>query len=432
MSINNRCLVYAPVRNNPTKRSVSVNTGSCGQYLDSVHHNLDELTETLVAWAEMNTGSLNIRGLGNFVGILENSFLGLSGQIETILLQPQIRLRPEGRTSLTLGKAFSVRKKLDAPIRALLTIHYDTVYGVDHPFQKCRVIDHNTIVGPGVTDAKGGLLVLLKALELFEASPWSDLLGWEVLITPDEEIGSTGSAPLLLDSAGRNHFALVFEPALPDGSLVLSRNGSSVYSARLTGRSAHAGREPERGRNAIHAMAGFIMNMREQFENRPGITLNVGEISGGGPVNIVPDLAYSRFNVRTHSEQDGRFVDETLRRLSADLNGREGFKLELGVDYARSPKILDRKSLVFFEHVANCGREIGVDIKSGHSGGASDANIIAQARIPVLDGLGVRGGGLHSPEEYIQLDSLVERIRLTALLLMKFASGNIPFDRNIC
>ncbi|MFA6222258.1 MAG: hydrolase [Desulfomonilaceae bacterium] len=409
-----------------------MNTGSCCQYLDSVHHNLDELTETIVAWAEMNTGSLNIGGLGNFVGILEDSFLGLSGKIETILLQPQIRLRPEGRISLTLGKAFSVRKKLDAPIRALLTIHYDTVYGVEHPFQKCRVIDHNTIVGPGVADAKGGLLVLLRALELFEASPWSDHLGWEVLITPDEEIGSTGSAPLLLNRAGRNHFALVFEPALPDGSLVLLRNGSSVYSARLTGRSAHAGREPERGRNAIHAMAGFIMNMKEQFENRPGIILNVGEISGGGPVNIVPDLAYSRFNVRTHSEEDGRFVDETLRRLAADLNGREGFKLELSVDYSRPPKMSDRKSLVFFEHVANCGREIGVDIKWGHSGGASDANIIAQAGIPVLDGLGVRGGSLHSPEEYIQLDSLVERIRLTALLLMKFASGNIPFDRNIC
>lgn len=408
-----------------------MNTGSCCQYLDSVHHNLEELTETLVAWTEMNTGSLNIGGLGNFVGILEKSFLGLSGQIEIIPLQPQTRLRPEGRISLTLGKALSVKKKLDAPIRALLTIHYDTVYGIDHPFKKCRVIDDNTISGPGVADAKGGLLVLLKALELFEASPWSDHLSWEVLLTPDEEIGSTGSAPLLLTRARRNHFAFVFEPALPDGSLVVSRNGSSVYSARITGRSAHAGREPEKGRNAIHAMAGFIMNLSEQFDNHPGINLNVGEIAGGGPVNIVPDLAFSRFNIRTHTEEDGQMVYETLRRLGADLNGREGFELELGVDYSRPPKISDRKSLDFFEHVENCGRKIGVDIKWGHSGGASDANIIAQAGIPVLDGLGVRGGGLHTPDEYVYLDSLIERIRLSGLLLMKLASGDIRLDKNI-
>jgi len=85
--------------------------------------------------------------------------------------------------------------------------------------------------GPGVADAKGGLIVLLEALKLFELSPWSDRLGWEALIVPDEEIGSTGSVPLLLEAAKRNDLALVFEPALPDGSLVGSRNGSSVYSA---------------------------------------------------------------------------------------------------------------------------------------------------------------------------------------------------------
>ncbi len=401
------------------------------QYLESHHHDSSELTAILVEWAEMNTGSLNLVGLEKFVALLEKRFLGLGAEVETIPLQPQTRILPEGRISLPLGKALSAKKRLDAPIRALLTIHYDTVYGLEHPFQKCRFLNANTVQGPGVADAKGGLLVLCGAIELFENSPWADLLGWEVIITPDEEIGSTGSKPLLLDRAKRSDVALVFEPALPDGSIVGSRSGSSVFSARIKGRSAHAGRDPERGRNAIHAMAGFIMDMIEPLEKYPGININVGEILGGGPVNMVPDLVYARFNIRTRNEDDERIVQDTLSKLSVDLNARDGFALELNVDYSRPPKIMDSKSQAFFDQLVNCGHEIGVEIKWGHSRGASDGNIIAQAGIPVLDGLGVRGGALHSSDEYVNVDSLVERIGLTVIALIGLACGDIQIDRNI-
>ena len=122
-----------------------------------------------------------------------------------------------------LGKALLIRKRPEAPLRLLLCCHTDTVYPSDHPFQKSVRIADNILRGPGVTDAKGGLVVMLLALEAFERSPWSAKLGWEVLINPDEEIGSPGSAPLLIQAAKRNDLGLIFEPSFPDGNLAGAR-----------------------------------------------------------------------------------------------------------------------------------------------------------------------------------------------------------------
>ncbi len=402
-----------------------VDTKSYSSVLEFSDCEQDDLRRLLITWADTNTGSRNVTGLENFLSLLESTFRVLPARIETIPLLPQTILRPEGKVSFPLGKALSVAKWLDGRPRALLTIHYDTVYSIDNPFQKCLMINGDMMRGPGVADAKGGLIVLLEALKLFERSPWSDRLSWEVVIVPDEEIGSTGSAPLLLDAAKRNDLALVFEPALPDGSLVCSRNGSSVYSAVVRGRAAHAGRAPEQGRNAIHAMANFIVEMQEAFAPHAGITFNVGDIIGGGSVNVVPDLAYLRFNIRTRNTEDQHIVHKIIEDLECNLNKREGYKIEINVDSSRPPKTVDQKTLEFLSHFADCGEDLGFRVRWGHSGGASDANIIASVGIPTVDGLGVRGGDLHSPNEYVILDSLVERIKLTALFLMKLAVGDI-------
>ena len=393
-------------------------------YLDSLDSKQENLIRLLRTWANINTGSRNIEGLAEFQLLIEEAFHALPATVETIPLAPQEILRPEGRQHLPLGKAVSIRKKLDASVRVLLSIHYDTVYALDHPFQRCEDINQNTLKGPGVADAKGGLLILFNALKLFEGSPWANRLAWEALIVPDEEIGSIGSMPLLVEAAKRNDLALVFEPTLPDGSLVGSRNGSIVYSAVVRGRAAHAGRDPEKGRNAIHMMSNVIVKMQEAFSPHSGITLNVGEVSGGGAVNVVPDLAYFRFNVRTRNAEDQAIVNRVIEDLKSDLNRVEGFEIELNVDSSRPPKVLDQETIKVLNHFASCGHDLGIQIQWGHSGGASDTNIIGSVGIPAVDGLGVRGGSLHSPDEYVLLDSLSERIKLTALFLMKLAAGD--------
>src|SRR3989304_2280040 len=130
-----------------------------------------------------------------------------------------------------LGNALSIRKRSTAPLRIFLGAHMDTVYPADHPFQKAVRVDQNTLRGPGVADSKGGLVVMLKALEALERSPYAQSVGWEVLINPDEELGSPGSAPLLAQAAKNTHLGLVFEPPLPDGALVGARKRPATLTA---------------------------------------------------------------------------------------------------------------------------------------------------------------------------------------------------------
>ena len=199
---------------------------------------------------------------------------------------------------LPLGQAIAITKRPKAPLRILLNIHLDTVYPPDSSFQAVRE-EVGTLHGPGVADAKGGLAVMLTALEALERSPNAERIGWRVLLNPDEEIGSPGSASLLADTARDCQFGLLFEPALPDGALVNRRRGSGNFSIIVRGRAAHVGRDFEAGRSALVAAAKISLQLHSLNQSLPGVTLNVGAIDGGGPANVVPDLAICRINIRT-------------------------------------------------------------------------------------------------------------------------------------
>jgi glutamate carboxypeptidase len=262
-------------------------------YLQHVRQQRGSIADLLTLWADTNSESVNRPGLSKMLSMLENAFRVLEAQTQRIDLVAEAW---GSNREEKLGQALFLRKRPTAPIRVFLGCHMDTVYAPHHPFQKCELIEDNILRGPGVADAKGGIMVMLKALETLEKSPWAENVGWEVLISPDEEIGSPGSGALLVEAARKNHIGLVFEPSLPDGNLVGDRKGSGNYKVTVRGRAAHAGREPHMGRNAINALTRFIVELNEASEN--GITINVGYIEGGGPVNVVPDLAVCRFNVR--------------------------------------------------------------------------------------------------------------------------------------
>jgi glutamate carboxypeptidase len=266
---------------------------------------------------------------------------------------------------------------------------------------------------------------MLIALEAFERSSWAEKLGWEVLINPDEEIGSPGSTRLLIQAAKRNHLGLVFEPSLPNGNLVGARKGSGNFTVIVKGKAAHAGRNPQLGRNAIDAIARFIVELASLADSEGGTTTNVGYVQGGGPVNVVPDLAVCRLNVRVVTQVDQRSFEDGLNRLADEINRIDGISLELHGSFARPPKQLDIKTLQLLEQVAGCGRDLGLSLQWFPTGGACDGNNLAAAGLTTIDSLGVTGGGIHSSEEFILLHSLVERAKLTALLLMKLAAGEV-------
>lgn len=380
----------------------------------------------VIRWAELNSWSRNLEGLSSMVSLLETEFGVIGERSETIELAPQQVVGPDGLIApVPLGKALRIRKRTDANVRVFLSAHMDTVYPPDHPLQKCTKPDDESLKGPGVADAKGGLVVMLTALEALERSPWAENLGWEVLITPDEELGSPGSAPLFAAAAKDNHIGLVFEPCFADGSLVEARKGSGNFTAVVRGRAAHAGRDPHQGRNAINATARFIVELNALQSESRGVTINVGNIRGGGPVNVVPDLAICRFNVRVGSLEAQRTFEEDLRMVTEGINKLDGISIALHGNFARPPKPFEGKTVELFRHVAQCGRDLGLTIQWRPTGGACDGNNLQAAGLPTVDSLGVRGADLHSAEEYMLLGSLIERARLAALLLMKLASGEI-------
>jgi glutamate carboxypeptidase len=314
-------------------------------------------------------------------------------------------------------------KRPDAPVRVLLGIHYDTVYAPDDPFQRVTRTDENTLSGPGVADAKGGIVVMLTALEALERSPYARRIGWELFLNSDEELGSPSSSSLIARMAAGKVAGLLFEPCLSDGALVSERKGSGNFTATITGRSAHAGRDPQHGRNAIHALAEFVVSVSGWTDPDRGVSVNVGRIDGGGPVNVVPDRATCRFNVRVRTGGQQGEIEGKLQGLVQQFNRRDGYCMSLEGGFTAPPKPLDERTLRLLETVRECGRELRLPINWRASGGVCDGNRLAAAGLPTVDTLGPRGGELHSPREYLLIDSLMERAKLAALLLMKLADG---------
>lgn len=392
-------------------------------------HMLGRVTD----WANINTFSSNTAGLARLTDILAGEFSRLGGEIRRHDLAPAESIDSRAQTIRTpLGQALSVTRRPQAPLRILLNIHMDTVYPPDSPFQSATKIEPGKLRGPGVADAKGGLAVMLTALEAFERFAQADRLGWTVLLNPDEEIGSPGSGPLLAATAENHALGLLFEPALPDGALVDRRRGSGSFSIIIHGRSAHAGRDFAHGRSAVVAAAQLTLRLHALNESHPGVTVNISAIDGGSPANVVPDLAICRLNIRTTEPSDEPQILSSLRRLIADLNSAEGISATLRGQFASSPKILDDPTRRLLDSIVSCGRDLGLSITHRPSGGASDGNRLAAAGLPNIDSLGVRGDQIHSPAEYLLTDSLVERAQIVALFLMKLAAGDIdptPFCR---
>lgn len=391
-------------------------------WIDTQHSSMLEKTLTLAA---INSGTLNAEGVNTVREKLAEYSAELGGSSEVIPVAPYSNLNTQGEmVSSPLGDALRVRKRPEAPLQIFFCGHMDTVFPKDHPFQRTVWLDDNTLNGPGVADLKGGLIVMLTAIAALERSPFADRIGWEILFNPDEEIGSPGSAPLIADAASRVHLGMIYEPCMPDGTLAGTRKGSGNFSIKIQGKAAHAGREHHLGRNAIRAMADFISALDSLNGQKPGVTINPGFITGGGAVNIVPDLCLARFNIRLEQPEDEHWCQQHLNQLLVALNQRDGIHAELHGGFGRKPKVLSPANLKLFELARSCGAELGMEINWQATGGCCDGNNLAAAGIPNIDTLGVQGGHIHSDKEYMQVSSLVERARLSALMLMKLAGSD--------
>jgi glutamate carboxypeptidase len=272
------------------------------------------------------------------------------------------------------------------------------------------------LFGPGVLDMKSGIVISLAAIERLQNSGGLDR-PVTLLCTSDEEVGSLTSQTLIEALARESELVLVMESALLDGSLKTWRKGVGEFWVKVKGRAAHAGGAHQDGRNAIEEMAHQVLVIQKLTDYERGTTLNVGVLRGGTVSNVVPEEAIAQVDVRVMQPGEWERIEAEMRALKPVLDGAS---LEISGSLNRPPMPFDERMKATFERAKSIAAGIGIELKAGGSGGGSDANFVAPLGIPVLDGLGAVGEGLHSEREFIFTDSLGERARLLAALLREW------------
>lgn len=381
----------------------------------------DRMLAQVQIWAGINSGTGNLKGLNATASLLADAFGSLHGHTELVEPAPVERVLPDGGIiEVEHGRHLVATVRPDAPIQLLLTGHMDTVFAADHPFQEQQWLAEGVLNGPGVADMKGGISVMLAALIAAETSPAFQNVGYQVMINSDEETGSASSAKLIEVLAKGKLAALTYEPsALPDGTLAGARPGSGNFSIIVNGKSAHAGRNPQDGRNALLAAADLALRLKAL--TREGLTVNPAKIDGGSPNNVVPDNAVLRVNLRPMTPDMETYASNEIKLLIAAIESEHDVSIHLHGRFNRPPKPIDIEAEKLFGLVKQCGADLGLNIGWQSTGGVCDGNNIAACGVPVVDTMGVRGGSIHSSDEYLITESLSERAALSALTLMRIA-----------
>jgi len=381
------------------------------------------MLDQVQSWCTINTGTGHLKGLEKQASILVEAFSALPGEIELIDPAPVIGIAADGSEfDKPNGQHLILRVRPTANRRILLTGHMDTVFPKDHPFQQQTWLEDDVLNGPGVADMKGGIAVILHSLMAFEETASAGSLGYDVLINSDEETGSLASSDLIAEMARGKLAALTYEPAaLPDGTLAHARGGTGNYSITLKGKSAHAGRNPHEGRNALVAAADLILQLKRL--EREDITVNPAKLEGGGPNNVVPDHVVLRFNIRPKSIEAMESFDSDLNTLLRSIEGEHEITAHRHGGVTRPPKPVDERAQELFDLVRECGAELGQEINWKSTGGVCDGNNIAACGVPVVDTMGVRGGSIHSADEFLIVSSLAERAALSARVIERLAMG---------
>ena len=381
-----------------------------------------ELGALLERWANINSGSGHAAGLARMADTLRADFSRAfpAATIEEINTDAP-GFNPPG------SRALRIRLRPAAPPQVFLCGHYDTVYEADDAFQVCRWLDATTLNGPGVADMKGGLVTILAALQAFEATPHAASVGWEVLLTPDEETGSHGTAHLFRGAARDHQFGFVFEPGRPNGNIIHSRKGTGGLVATCHGRAAHAAKVPNDGRSAILALAEFLLDAAKIPSEMPDVMVNVGNIRGGtAATNVVPHFAESEIDIRITKIADSEPLLARFQALADRINTRDGIKLTLKGGFNRPPKECLPAEEAVFPEWQRAARDVGVpEFTWVHGGGGSDGNFLTAGGLPNLDGIGPIGDNLHSDREFCRVETIAPRAQIVALFLHRVAAGEI-------
>ncbi len=312
--------------------------------------------------------------------------------------------------------------------RILISGHLDTVHDPLGDFRELSIApDGKTATGPGCVDMKGGLVIALHALEALEALGVET--AWSVILNSDEETGSFCSDRALRAEAARHDIGLALEPAMADGGLVVARGGSGQFLIECFGKAAHVGRDFASGVSAVSALARAVLVAGELSDSSRGVCVNIGPLEGGSATNVVADHARAWGNARFPSPEEGARLEASLTQRLAGIGGdasrADGLpRVVLRTSFNRPAKPLTPGT----ERLARAARAVAEDLGQllpfGSTGGVCDGNNLQAAGLPTIDTLGVRGGGLHTLQEWIELASLVDRCQMLAILMARLSHAS--------
>ena len=302
--------------------------------------------------------------------------------------------------------------------KVLLVGHMDTVFDEGTVAERPFTVEGSRARGPGVSDMKGGLLTGFFAVETLQEAGFDGFGEITYVCNPDEEIGSPFSGPVIREIAPRHDAALVLEGARENGDIVSARKGITDYVVSVRGRAAHAGVEPERGRNAILEAAHKVIALQALNGRWPGVTVNVGVARGGTRTNVVPADCELHVDLRSPVLENLEEAEREIERIC-----RESVVPDTTVELHRNgwhrPMEKKEGSQRLVDIAVATAAELGFELRDASTGGASDANTTSAVGTPTIDGLGPVGGDDHAPAEWLDLDSVVPRIALLAGIISR-------------
>ncbi|HYP98956.1 MAG TPA: M20 family metallopeptidase [Polyangiaceae bacterium] len=360
--------------------------------IEALHARVPQMHELTRAWVEQNSHSKNVPGVNACGRAIAEAF-----RIEGLAL----RVEPGGADS---GDHLFWSTNAAASRPAILIIgHHDTVFPPGH-FEGYRVADGRGH-GPGCFDMKGGLALVWGVVSTLAEAGLLAEFPLVIASVADEEVGSLDSAPYLEALAKNASCALVFESGRAADRIVTRRRGVGNVRARATGRAAHAGNAHADGANAIWSLSRFIDAAQGLTDYTSGLTVNVGLVTGGTSFNTVPERAEASIDLRFETVAAAHALLESLRQC-AERSALPGTRIELEGGVKRLPMEKTAASEALYREYAACQHAAGLGSEEQPLvGGGSDANTVSGVGLPVIDGLGPRGGGFHTLEEYVELDS---------------------------
>ena len=364
---------------------------------------LPEAVRLLEQMVMLESPSFDKPRVDRFVRFVGSQFAEIGGAVDYVPTErfgDHLRIRFEGKSSE----------------RIMLLGHTDTVWPVGEIEKRPFKIDGGKAVGPGVFDMKAGIVLMWLAVRALKTVGGGLGKSVTVLLNSDEEIGSNSSRELIESEATACRAVFVLEPSLPGGVLKTARKGVGHFTLKAIGKAAHAGIDPLKGINAIEEISLQIIKLQKMTDIDRGTTVTVGVVQGGTRSNVVPAGAAADIDVRITSIDEAERITKAIKALGPELNGA---RLEIRGSINRPPMERTPETVRLFEAARSIAAEMGIDLKEGSTGGASDGNLTSALGIPTLDGLGAVGDGAHAVEEWVEVESLPQRAALIAGLIEK-------------